>query len=69
MKLFFSNGSVQQVGGEREVESPDSLDFEIRQGNLRYIQNYSSAVTAEYINSLDFGFWECEGLDSFGSRH
>lgn len=50
VKLFFSNGSVQQVGDEREVESPDSLDFEIRQANLRYIQNYSSAVTAEYIN-------------------
>jgi hypothetical protein len=50
VKLFFSNGSVQQVGDEREVESPDSLDCEIRQGNLRYIQNYSSTVTAEYIN-------------------
>jgi len=35
VKLFFSNGSVQQVGDEREVESPDSLDCEIRQGNLR----------------------------------
>lgn len=50
MKLFFSNGSVQQVGEEREVESPYSLDFEIRKGNLRYIQNYSSSVTAEFIN-------------------
>jgi len=37
------------VDNEREVESPGSLDFRIRKGNLRYIITYSSAATAECI--------------------